>query len=101
MNSFWKILKQLIESVNAVETADEMLELDFESDSSQSHLYATFHTNADGNLVMSVFDNDQWSLVQDMSSFLDKSIENIVRELDPTSPNIFVLDSDEIESGPR
>lgn len=101
MDSFWKILKQLIQSVNAADAEEEMLELDFESESSQSHFYATFHTNGDGNLVMSVFDREQWSLVEDMSIFLDKSIEDIVRELDPDSPNIFVVDDDEIELGPR
>lgn len=99
MESFWDILKRLMESVRSVE-ADEMLEVDFSSESSHQDYYATFHTDKDNNIVLTMFDPEQWSLVQDMSKFLSKPVEDIVRELDPTSPNIYVVSSDEIELGP-
>jgi hypothetical protein len=31
---------------------------------------------------------------------MNKSTEDIVRELDPTSPNVYVVRDDEIELGP-
>lgn len=101
MDSFWKILRKLMNSANELaNNTEEMIELDFDSESSGSHFYATFHTNPDGNLVLTVFDAEQWSLVEDMSLFLDKSVEDIVRELDPNSPNVYIVSDDEIELGP-
>lgn len=99
MESFWDILKRLMESVKSVDS-DEMLEVDFSSESSQQEYYATFHSDKDDNLVLTMFDPEQWSLVQDMSKFLRKPVEDIVRELDPTSPNVYIIGSDEIELGP-
>jgi len=98
MESFWDILKRLMESVKSVES-DEMLEVDFSSESSQQDYYATFHTDKENNVILTMFDPQQWSLVEDMAKFLNKSTEDIVRELDPTSPNVYIIGSDEIELG--
>jgi hypothetical protein len=99
MESFWDILKRLMESVKSVES-DEMLEVDFTSGSLERDYYATFHTDKDDNLVLTMFDPEQWSLVEDMAKFMNKSTEDIVRELDPTSPNVYIVSDDEIELGP-
>ena len=99
MESFWDILKRLMESVKSVES-DEMLEVDFSSESSEQNYFATFHTDKENNLVLTMFDPEQWSLVEDMAKFMDKSTEDIVRELDPTSPNVYVVRDGEIELGP-
>lgn len=99
MESFWDILKRLMESVKSVE-AEEMIEVDFDSSVETSHHYATFHTNEQGKLVLTMFDADQWSLVEDMATFMNKTTENIVRELDPNSPNVYIISDDEIELGP-
>lgn len=88
-----------METVKSVES-DEMLEVDFDSQESDSHCYATFHTNEKDELVLTMFDPEQWSLVQDMAKFLHKPVEDIVRELDPDSPNVYIVSSDEIELGP-
>jgi hypothetical protein len=99
MESFWDILKRLMESVKSVES-DEMLEVDFSSESSEQNYFATFHTDKENNLVLTMFDPEQWSLVEDMAKFMNKSTEDIVRELDPTSPNVYVVRDGEIELGP-
>jgi hypothetical protein len=99
MESFWDILKRLMESVKSVES-DEMLEVDFSSGSSEQDYFATFHTDKENNLVLKMFDPEQWSLVEDMAKFMNKSTEDIVRELDPTSPNVYVVRDGEIELGP-
>jgi hypothetical protein len=99
MESFWDILKRLMESVKSVES-DKMLEVDFSSESSEQNYFATFHTDKENNLVLTMFDPEQWSLVEDMAKFMNKSTEDIVRELDPTSPNVYVVRDGEIELGP-
>ena len=99
MESFWDILKRLMESVKSVES-DEMLEVDFSSESSEQNYFATFHTDKENSLVLTMFDPEQWSLVEDMAKFMNKSTEDIVRELDPTSPNVYVVRDGEIELGP-
>jgi hypothetical protein len=99
MESFWDILKRLMESVKSVES-DEMLEVDFSSESSEQNFFATFHTDKENNLVLTMFDPQQWSLVEDMAKFMNKSTEDIVRGLDPTSPNVYVVRDGEIELGP-
>ena len=88
-----------MESVKSVES-DEMLEVDFSSESSEQNCFATFHTDKENNLVLTMFDPEQWSLVEDMAKFMNKSTEDIVRELDPTSPNVYVVRDGEIELGP-
>ena len=88
-----------MESVKSVES-DEMLEVDFSSESSEQNFFATFHTDKENNLVLTMFDPQQWSLVEDMAKFMNKSTEDIVRGLDPTSPNVYVVRDGEIELGP-
>lgn len=67
-----------------------MFEYEYESTNHQE-LVATFHTRDDGMIVVSMFDVDQWSLIDDMSAFLGKPTEEIIKELDPSSPNILVV----------
>jgi hypothetical protein len=98
MDPFWETVQKILKGLASKE-AEGMMELEWESDKSQpdSRDYTmTFHTNEDKMMVVSVFDPDQWSLLKDMSSFLNKPVEDIVRELDPSGPNIYVVDPKEI-----
>lgn len=96
MDRFWNLIQKIFESLK--QNGSEMMEFEFESEN-DSESFITFHTDDKGNLIMSVFDADQWSLIQDMSAFADKGVEEIVRELDPSGPNIHVIDPDGF-SGP-
>lgn len=91
MDRFWNLIYKIFEDLK--NGGPQMMEFEFESDDS-SESFITFHTDSDGNLVMSVFDSDQWSLIQDMGEFANKDVEQIVRELDPSGPNIHVIDPD-------
>jgi hypothetical protein len=73
-----------------------MMEFDFETKDEQQ-VVITFHTNDDENIVLSVFDEEQWSLIEDMAAFIEKPIEDIVRDLDPSGPSVHVIDPDELE----
>ena len=73
-----------------------MLEFDFETQD-QQEVVITFHTNDDEKIVLSLFDQEQWSLIEDMSLFLDKPVEDIVRDLDPSGPSVHVIDPDELQ----
>jgi hypothetical protein len=47
-------------------------------------------------VVVSMFDIDQWSLISDMAAFMGKSTEDIIEELDPSSPNIMVMKPEDL-----
>jgi hypothetical protein len=47
-------------------------------------------------VVVSMFDVDQWSLISDMAAFMGKSTEDIIEELDPSSPNIMVMKPEDL-----
>jgi len=97
--SFWDIVKKIMKALGDREVSS-MMEFNYESDDPDAEdSVITFHTDEDGNLVMSVFDLDQWSLIEDMSDFADKDVEDIVRELDSSGPNICVISPEEIDNG--
>jgi len=94
MSSFWNIIRKIM---NGLESRDVPGILEFNLNASDTEeAIVTFHTNDDGRVVMSVFDSDQWSLIEDMSVFAEKPVEDIVKELDPSGPNIWVIDPDVI-----
>jgi hypothetical protein len=92
MDSFREILNEILKNIQ-----DSKGGALFEYESTSHHdLVATFHTRDDGMVVVSMFDVDQWSLISDMSAFLGKPTEEIVKELDPSSPNIMVLKPEDL-----
>jgi hypothetical protein len=72
------------------------MEFDFETKDEQQ-VVITFHTNDDKNIVLSVFDEEQWSLIEDMATFISKPVEDIIRDLDPSGPSVHIIDPDELE----
>jgi hypothetical protein len=98
MNPYWTIIKKIIEGLNRKDVSN-MMEFEYE-DEDEKQSIITFHTDEEGNLVLSVFDTDQWSLIEDMSEFAEKPVEDIIRELDPSGPNIHIVNPDDIEQGP-
>lgn len=95
MGSFWDIIRKIM---NGLGNKDVSGLLEYSLDGSETdEAIVTFHTNDDGFVVMSVFDSDQWSLIEDMSEFAEKPVEDIVKELDPSGPNVWVIDPDVIK----
>lgn len=43
----------------------------------------TGHHDEYGNLVMSVFSQEEWKMVEEMSRIISKPIEDIIKELGP------------------
>jgi hypothetical protein len=97
MDPFWETVQKILKGLVSKDDKG-MMELEWESnEGDESRDYTmTFHTNKDEMMVVSVFDKDQWSLLTDMSTFLNKPVEDIVRELDPSGPNIYVVNPEEI-----
>ena len=94
MDSFRELLNEILQNIQASKdnaTLDELY-----NSSSTSDLIATFHTRKDGMVVVSMFDVDQWSLISDMAAFMGKSTEDIIEELDPSSPNIMVMKPEDL-----
>lgn len=73
-----------------------MVEFEFDTKDAQESVMA-FHTNEEGMIIVSIFDMDQWSLIQDMARFMNKDAEEIVRGLDPTGPNIYTVDPSRLQ----
>ena len=89
MDSFREILNEILQNIQDNKNGP-MFEYGYES-TSHHDLVATFHKRDDGMIVVSMFDVDQWSLISDMAAFMGKTPEDIIKELDPSSPNIKVL----------
>jgi len=98
MGPYWKIIRKILRGLEEKDTAN-MMEFEYEDEDEKPSII-TFHTDKDGNLILSVFDEDQWSLIEDMSEFSERSMEDIIRDLDHSGPNIHVINPDEIEQGP-
>ncbi len=72
-----------------------LTEFQFETDDPQEAII-TFHTNDEGKMVLSVFSQEQWSLIEDMAKFVGKPVEDLVKDLDPSGPNIYVVDPEDL-----
>lgn len=94
MDSFRELLNEILQNIQA--SKDEATLDEFYESTSTNDLIATFHTRKDGMVVVSMFDVDQWSLISDMAAFMGKSTEDIIEELDPSSPNIMVMKPEDL-----
>ena len=94
MDSFRELLNEILQNIQT-NKGESMVEYSYES-SSHTDLIATFHTRDDGMVVVSMFDVDQWSLLSDMAAFMGKTTEDIIEELDPSSPNIMVMKPEDL-----
>ena len=92
MDSFREILNEILQNIQANR---DNFTFEYES-TSHADLVATFHTRDDGMIIVSMFDVDQWSLISDMAAFMGKTPEDIIKELDPSSPNIMVLKPEDL-----
>jgi hypothetical protein len=96
MESFWEVVKRIMKGLGDKDVTG-LAEFQFDTENIKEAV-VTFHTNDDGNMVMSVFDQDQWSLIEDMARFVHKPVEDIVKDLDPSGPNIFIVDPDDLDN---
>lgn len=95
MESFWDIVKRIVKGLGDRDVSG-LTEFQFDTDNVQEAV-VTFHTNDDGMIVLSVFDQNQWSLIEDMARFVNKPVEQFVKELDPSGPNIYVVNPEDLE----
>lgn len=93
---FWEIIKNIIDGLGDKDVSGAM-EFDFDSADTKEAVMC-FHTDEDGMIVISLFDLDQWSLVKDMADFTEQDVEEIVRGLDPTGPNVYRIDPSQIKA---
>jgi len=94
MDSFRELLNEILQNIQA--SKDQATLDEFYESTTHSDLIATFHTRSDSMVVVSMFDIDQWSLISDMAAFMGKSTEDIIEELDPSSPNIMVMKPEDL-----
>jgi hypothetical protein len=94
MDSFRELLNEILQNIQA--SKDQATLDEFYESTAHSDLIATFHTRSDSMVVVSMFDIDQWSLISDMAAFMGKSTEDIIEELDPSSPNIMVMKPEDL-----
>jgi hypothetical protein len=95
MDSFWDMVKRIMRGLGDRDVSG-LTEFSFDTDNPEETIL-TFHTNDNGKMVLSVFSKEQWSLIEDMSKFVGKPTEDIVKELDPSGPNIYVLDPEDLD----
>jgi len=94
MESFWDMVRKILGGLGNKDVSG-LAEFEFETDDPDEAII-TFHTSDEGKIVLSIFDDEQWSLIEDMAKFLDKPVEEVVKELDPSGPNIYVLDPEDL-----
>lgn len=93
MESFWEIINKILKGIQGRDVSNMM---EFEFDMEEEEVTICFHTVDNGNIVISIFDPEQWSLIEDMSKFLGKEPQDIIKDLDPSGNNIFVVDPKEL-----
>lgn len=74
-----------------------LFEFDETDPMSSENIIICLHTEDDYNYTMSVFNTEQWSMIQDISELTSQDIEEVVRSLDTNSPNIFTFTKDDFE----
>jgi hypothetical protein len=94
MDSFRELLNKILQNIQA--SKDQSTLEEFYESTAHNDLIATFHTRSDGMVVVSMFDIDQWSLISDMAAFMGKTTEDIIEELDSSSPNVMVMKPEDL-----
>lgn len=92
MDMFFRLINRFLESrKNASEP-----QLDFEMEPLEG-MVVTVHTDDDYHFTMSVFDEQQWSMVVDICELTSQSPEEVVRSLDANAPNILQFTRDDLD----
>lgn len=62
---------------------EQLLGMIMSEDNLQGEKMITGHFSDQGDIVFSVFDFEEWKMIQEMSLILDKDIEDIIKDLSP------------------
>lgn len=96
MDIFFRLINQFLEARK--NASEPQLDFEFEEMEGIENLVVTIHTDDDYNFTMSVFDQEQWSMVADICELSDQSAEEVVRSLDASVPNILKFTRDDLDS---
>lgn len=94
MDRFFKLIEQFLESRK--NASEPQLDFKFEDLDDLGNFTVTIHTEDDYSFTMSVFDQDQWLMVTDISELSEQSVEDVVRSLDASSPNVIQFTRDDL-----
>jgi hypothetical protein len=92
MDIFFKLITKFLEARK--NASEPQLDFEFEELDGLENLVVTVHTDDDYNYTMSLFDRAQWSMITDISELSEQSVEEIVRSLDASAPNVFKFNRD-------
>lgn len=96
MDFFFRLINKFIDKLNKTGKSD-LFEFDETNPLSTDNVIVCIHTEDDEVYTMSVFNIEQWSMVQDISELTSQDIEEVVRSLDPNSPNIITFTKDDFD----
>ena len=94
MDRFFKLIQDFLESRK--NASEPQLDFEFEDVDNLGNMMVTIHTEDDYSFTMSVFDEDQWMMVTDISKLSEQSVEDVVRSLDASSPNVIQFTRDDL-----
>ncbi len=94
MDFFFRLINKFIDKVNRSGMSN-LFEFDETDPLSSENIIICIHTEDDENYTMAVFNTDQWAMVQDISELTSQDVEEVVRSLDPSSPNILTFTKDD------
>lgn len=95
MDIFFRLIHQFLEARK--NASEPQLDFEFEELDGVENLIITVHTDDDYNYTMSLFDHAQWSMITDICELSEQSIEDVVRSLDASAPNILKFNRDSLE----
>jgi len=94
MDRFFKLIQDFLESRK--NASEPQLDFEFEEVDNLGNMMVTIHTEDDYSFTMSIFDEDQWMMVTDISKLSEQSVEDVVRSLDASSPNVIQFTRDDL-----
>lgn len=96
MDIFFRLINKFLESRK--NASEPQLDFEFEDTEGLDNLVVTIHTEDDYNFTMSIFDKNQWGMVTDISEITNQSVEDVVRSLDASAPNILNFTRDDLDT---
>jgi hypothetical protein len=86
MDFFFKLMQKYLDSRKYAQ--EPPLDFEFEEDETLENIVVTFHTDDDELYTMTIFTDEQWEMVCDISELTSQSPEEVVRSMETTLPNV-------------
>jgi len=91
---FYNLINKFIDKVNKSGMSN-LFEFDETNPMGTDNVIICIHTEDDYHYTMSVFNTEQWSMIQDICELTSQNPEEVVRSLDSNSPNIMTFTKDD------